>query len=145
MKLTLPLPNYGKIARIYFGSWEDIEVRGKFRAFGVFFVLDNVGTLEELLFDSIIGKLNLSDNPFQEDLIQTLENSINRQLRPAFDAETAIQSIKSRLITVQNLTRIYKTQELRLMAKSLGIPLTRKSKKILAKDILILLIKDERD
>lgn len=144
-RLTLPLPNYGKIARIYFGSWEDPNVRGQFRAFGVFFILEEVGTLEELLFDTIIDKLKLSENPFQNELINILEKSFSRQGRPTFDAETAINSIKSRIITIQDLTRIYKTQELRAMARNLGLLTTRKSKKNLATDILNLLINIEKE
>ncbi len=144
MRLTLPLPNYGKIARIYFGSWEDTTVRGKFRAFGVFFVLDNVGTLEELFFDIIVDKLNLSESPFQNDLMQILEKSISSRVRPSFNAETAINRIKSRLITIHDLTRIYKTQELKLMARNLGLTTSRKSKKRLATDILVLLINIEK-
>jgi hypothetical protein len=142
MRLTLPLPNYRKVARIYFGSWEDSEVRGRFRAFGIFFVLNNINTLEELFFDTIIEKINLSENPFQINLMQMLEKSISKHVRPMFKAETAINQIKLRLITIPDLMKIYKIQELRSMAKNLGVPTTRKSKKRLATDILVFLIKE---
>ncbi|MFX1507288.1 MAG: hypothetical protein ACFFDC_14495 [Promethearchaeota archaeon] len=145
IRLTLPLPNYGKVARIYFGSWEDSKVRGRFRAFGIFFILENISTLEELFFDTIIERINLSENPFQINLIQILEKSISKHVRPIFDAETAINQVKLRLITTQDLTRIYKIQELRPMAKTLGLSTTRKSKKMLATDILVFLIKDENE
>ena len=145
MRLTLPLPNYEKVARIYFGSWEDSEVRGRFRAFGIFFVLENISTLVELFFDTIIEKINLSENPFQINLMQILEKSISKHVRPAFEAETAINQIKLKLITTQDLMRIYKIQELQSMAKILGIPITQKSKKRLATDILVFLIKDEKE
>ncbi|MFX0210036.1 MAG: hypothetical protein ACFFDT_28910 [Candidatus Hodarchaeota archaeon] len=145
IRLTLPLPNYGKVARIYFGSWEDSKVRGQFRAFGIFFVLENISTLEELFFDIIIERINLSENPFQINLMQRLEKSISMHVKPTFNAENAINQVKLRLITTQDLTRIYKIQELRSMAGTLGLSTTRKSKKRLATDILVFLIKDEKE
>ncbi|MFX1516642.1 MAG: hypothetical protein ACFFC6_10055 [Promethearchaeota archaeon] len=145
MKLTLPLPNYGKEARLYFGSWEDPQVRGHFRAFGLFFVLDTIGPLEELFFDAVIEKLKLSDNPFQDDLIQVLEEYIDSQTRPIFDAEFVMDRIKSKIITTHDLSRVYKTQELEIMAKNLGLSTTKKSKNEIAAEIMNSLIKSERE
>lgn len=145
MKLTLPLPNYGKLARIYFGCWEDADVRGEFRAFGIFFILKNIESLEELFFDTIIGKLKLTENFFKKDLMRIIVKSFNIRTRTSFDAETALNNIKARLITINHLTNIYKTQELKLIAKKLGIAATRRSKKKLATDILISLLDIEID
>ena len=144
MKLTLPLPNYRKEARIYFGSWEDSNVRGRFRAFGLFFVLNNIGALEELFFDTIIDKLKLSDNPFQDDLIQILEEYIDSQTRPIFEAKVVMNRIKAKIITVHDLTNVYKTQELEVMAKNLGLSTVQKSKNAIAAEIMNSLIKSKK-
>ncbi|MHA2245643.1 MAG: hypothetical protein ACXADY_11820 [Candidatus Hodarchaeales archaeon] len=141
MKLTLPLPNYEKFARIYFGCWEDPKIRGEFRAFGIFIILSHIQSLEELFFDTIIGKLKLTEDFFKKDLKRTLVKSFNIRTRTSFDAETALNNIKARLITINHLTNIYKTQELKLIAKKLGITaIPRRSKKKLATDILISLL-----
>ncbi|MFX1285840.1 MAG: hypothetical protein ACFFB5_19520 [Promethearchaeota archaeon] len=145
MILTLPLPNYEKVARIYFGSWEDSQIRGQFRAFGIFFILDNFGPLEELFFDTLIEKLELTKDLFMNDLMMILERSISRQKGPSFDAGTALNSIKARLITTHDLLSIYKIDELKLIAKKLGIAPIQISKEKLASDILISLLKKKRN
>ncbi len=140
MKLTLPLPHFGKVARIYFSSWEDKMVRGLYRAFGIFFISNEMNSLEELFFDAVINKLEISEEIFRENLMSLLAEFLNPRNSKSFDVNAELNAIKERLITSSDLIKLYNGNELRLIGKKLGIPLHQKSKKKLANSILISLL-----
>lgn len=140
MKLTLPLPHFGKVARIYFSSWEDKIVRGQYRAYGVFFISNEISPLEELFFDTVINKLEISEELFRNNLISILVESLNPRKTSSFDVNAELNAIKERLITSSDLIKLYNGKELRLIAQKLEIPIHQKSKKKIANSILISLL-----
>jgi len=140
MKFTLPLPHFGKLARIYFSSWEDKFVRGQYRAYGIFFISNEISPLEELFFDTVINKLEISEELFRNNLMSILVESLNPRKTSSFDVNAELSAIKERLITSSDLIKLYNGKELRLIGQKLGIPIHHKSKKKIANSILISLL-----
>jgi hypothetical protein len=140
MKLTLPLPHFEKVARIYFSSWEDKMVRGQYRAFGIFFISNEISPLEELFYDAVITRLEISEELFRKNLMSILAESLNPRNSSSFDVDAELNAIKERLITSSDLIKLYNGKELRLICQKLGIPIHQKSKKKIANNILISLL-----